>query len=471
MKKVLIISYLFPPIGGGGVPRALKMSKYLPNYGWDTVVLTANPKYHVSLDQELLKQVPPQTVIYRADELDLQGFANLLRKPVSAKSGSEQPTKPAQEGAQKAVQTKEISRTSETAVPPKPAVSRLKGKLFSSLKKIKGYLMIPDDQILWVSSAIKEGLKAIEEQKVNVIFSTSGPYSNHLVAKALARKTGLPWIADFRDPWTQNMHRSGVAWREKVEEGMEAKVMEQADIITTVTHTFAKNFKLKYPNIKQLEVIHNGYDPEDYQELEPDKIDNKLTFAYTGIFYQERNPRLFFKALAELIAEGKVEKNDLLLRFAGVFDYPGYDENQRAAEENGLQEIVQVLGHLPHKKALSLLNGSDILMLIGDTAPGSEAYIPGKLYEYLAVKKPILALSVEGESTQIIERFGIGRVVEPTNFEVMKRAILDFYQAWKEGRLEQAFSFDLQSDQLAIYQRDHQAGELAVLLNELSDNR
>lgn len=446
--KVLIVSYQFPPIAGGGVPRALKMCKYLPQYGWDTVVLTVDPQYNVSLDQTLIKQIPEGTPVFRAREWNPYDKLNRLRSSAG---------KPASKNAKSAGEQQQ--RLSPLA--------RMKTSLFQLLKNVKNYVLIPDDQRFWVSPAVRLGKKVIREQQIDMIFSTSGPYSVHLVAQKLAKKTGIPWIADFRDPWTQNMHRTGIAWRERIEEKMERRVMEGATAITTVTSTFANNFRAKYPSIQRMEVIHNGYDPEDFLDIKESKITGKIVFAYTGIFYQERNPRLFLQAIAELIAAGEIRREEILLRFAGIFDYPGYRENQAAVEHYGLEDVVEVLGYLPHHESLSLLKNADVLLLINDTAPGSGAYIPGKLYEYMAVKRPILAFSLEGETSAIINRFHLGKVVAPTELENMKAAILDFVQAWRAGMLEQSFSFTQDQDSLAQYQRDEQAKQLAHLMNQI----
>lgn len=448
--KVLIVSYQYPPIAGGGVPRPLKMSKYLPDYGFEPVILTVNPQYHVSLDQTLLEQIPKGTVIYRAKEWN--PYERILR----LRTGTA--------GKQKASATPSHAENSQAR---KSTLSKMKSSIFQLLKKMKNYVLIPDDHRFWIRPAIKLGLKAIREHNVDIIFSTSGPYSSHLVARALARKTGLPWIADFRDPWTQNMHRTGIPWRERLEEWMERSVMEEAAVITTVTKTFAANFLQKYPQIRRMEVIYNGYDPADFVHIEEKRTDHRLAFAYTGIFYEKRNPRLFLQAVSELIAEGKVRKDEIVLRFAGVFDYPGYTENQDAVRRFGLEDVVEVLGYLPHKESLSLLKSSDVLLLISDTAPGSEAYIPGKLYEYMAVERPILAFSLDGEAAQIIREFQLGKVVPPTDLSLMKQAIFEFVELWRKGNLKDSFAFAKDPEKLAIYQRDTQAEQLAQLMKEV----
>lgn len=443
--KVLILAYLFPPIAGGGIPRPLKFCKYLPEYGWNTVVLTVDPSYHVSLDESLLEQVPAQTPVYRAKEFNPYETLNRLR---TTKNGGAPPS---------------FSSSSPSSS------QRFKASLFQLIKNAKNHVLVPDDHVLWVPFAVRKGMQAIREQKIDVIYSTSGPYSSHLVGRALQKRTGLPWIADFRDPWTQNMHRSGIFWREKAEEKMEKSVMTHADVVLTVTRTFAENFKAKYPQIQRLEVIHNGYDPEDYTKIESQPVPDRFVLAYTGVFYQKRNPRLFLQAVSELVNEGVVNQRHLLIRFAGVFDYPGQSENREAVEKYGLKDVVETPGYLPHQDSLSLLKSADVLLLFGDTAPGSGAYIPGKVYEYMAVQRPILALSRKGETSSIVENLHLGKVVDPEDKEAMKTAVRSFYEDWLKGKADSEYAKNLDDERLLMYRRDQQAKELSLLCEDVRE--
>ncbi|HEY0829324.1 MAG TPA: glycosyltransferase, partial [Bacilli bacterium] len=306
-RRVLIIAYLFPPIGGGGVQRALKMAKYLVQFGWEVHVLTVEPAYHVSLDPTLLNGLPSSVFIHRTKELSPGKLAN-------------------------------VSSSSITGDKPNLSITgRIKKLLRSAVKGVKPYILIPDDQILWFPAALRKGLRIMSEYKMDMIFSTSAPYTNHLVGLYLKRKTNKPWIADFRDPWTQNMHRTSIRWREWLEDRLERMVLRESDVCLTVTPSFAANFKQKFSaEIKRVEVIHNGFDPEDYEIGEGLSGTRELgregrlpsrevcTFIYTGIFYKERNPRLFLKAIKQLMNEGTLLPDRIRIRFAGVFDYPGY---------------------------------------------------------------------------------------------------------------------------------------------------
>ena len=474
---MLIIAYLFPPIGGGGVQRAVKMARYLGEFGWQVHVLTVDPVYHATLDQSLLDELPNDVTIHRSRED--QGILGRLRPAVlPAASSSGVANRSQEEGSGRS------SRQEDVPAAP-PLGQRVKRGVFQLLKKAKRAMLMPDDQILWYPAATKLGLKVIQEYGIDALFSTSGPYTNHLVARYLKRKTGLPWIADFRDPWTQNMHRSGIRLREWLEERMERAVHRDANITLTVTHSFARNFNEKFgASISRLEVIHNGYDPADYEDLRDVKRDprdaGKCVIMYAGIFYQERNPRLLLEAVKQLIDEGVIDRRKLVLRFAGVFDYPGYSDNIDAVRRLDLTDVVEIVGNLPHKQALAAMKRSDILLLVGDTAPGSGDYIPGKLYEYLAIGHPILALSLPGESTHIIEKFGLGVVADPLSLGEIKRAVRQLYEDWlrqqsgeaANDQTEQAGDQDAKPQKATlIYQRREQARMLADLLNEITGSR
>lgn len=495
-KSVLLVAYYFPPIGGGGVQRAFKMAKYLGEFDWDVHVLTVDPIHHVSLDPTLLEQLPPEVHIHRTQEIRLwnrrpkkavevanPAAANAAANAAAdADADSAKAEANAEANANAAVKTEahlNANAHAKPITPPKASIlSKIKKSIISRLKKIKNTIMTPDDQILWVPYARRKGLEIIREHQIDVIFSTSGPHSAHLVGNYLKRKTGLPWIANFQDPWTQNNHRPNARWRRWIEDHMEARVMRESDCVVTVTHSFAKNFVDKYPNeIEHIEVIHNGFDRADYEHIvrranwnvdgvssgsevdagagrdgvRDDVQDNvqgndrrahrdsaKWVLVYTGILYEKRNPRLLLKAIAELIEEGLIPRERIVLRFAGVFDYPGNDDNISCVYELGLQDIVEVLGHLPHRQSLQTLADADTLMLINDTHPGSGDYIPGKLFEYMAIGHPILALSLTGESTRIIEDHQLGEIADPTDLADIKRAVLKLYDKWLDSRSHEA---------------------------------
>ncbi|WP_141706258.1 glycosyltransferase [Desulfuribacillus alkaliarsenatis] len=478
-KKVLIVSYLFPPIGGGGVQRALKMAKYLEQYGWEAHILTVTEDvYFASKDASLLNQLPPSVKIHRANHLDLIGKF-----------------------------TGQATKNNQTTTNKVSMKARVKQLIKPFLKALKSRILIPDEQILWRNNAVKLGKEVIKSQNIQAIFSTSGPNTNHLVAYELKKHMDLPWIADFRDPWTDNMHRSGIWWREKLEARLERKVVTSADVIMTVTESFLDGFINKYGStaIKRGSVVHNGYDIADYNNLNHtvnntddngvdisvdspvDKpVDNpvhkpvdasvnrevstapvdKLKLVYTGIFYDKRNPRLLLRAIRELINEGRIDQQKIALHFAGIFDYPGQSANWQTVIDTELEEQIILHGQLPHGQALNLLASADVQLLIADSDKTAGAYIPGKLFEYIAIGKPIFALSHQGESTEIIESLGNGIVADPTSLHEIKKSLSVLYRNW----LNTGIAIDMPGDILEKtkkYQRHEQARMLAEELDIL----
>lgn len=246
--------------------------------------------------------------------------------------------------------------------------------------------------------------------------------------------------------------------------------MADADAVTTVTATFATNFLKKHKQqIKRMELIYNGFDQADFEGLEPTYEEpGKFHAVYAGILYQKRNPRLLLQAIRELIDEGEVNQKDLLLSFAGVFDYPGYSENRDCVEALGLGDNVRLLGNLPHKQALGLMKGADALLLIGDVSADAGAYIPGKLYEYMGIGNPILALNKPGEATEIIKNFRLGQVADPEQKDAIKQAYLELYKEWKiSGQTNGEDRGADFAERVRPYERREQARQLAKLMDEL----
>lgn len=451
-KKVLLVAAHFPPAGGGGVIRALKMAKYLGVYDCDVWVLTKEPRPGDIIDASLLHEIPPAVKVIRSRDVDPYRWLYRFRSPA----------------------TNAPPAAAATAQPS--PFKRLTGLLLRRFRplalKLLQYTAIPDEFYWWARAAVPAGERVIREEGIDVIFTTSYPYSVHLLGYRLKRRTGALWIADFRDPWTQNIHRSGIPWRERLEERLERQVMATADAITTVTPSFAAGFRTKYGNvIKRLEVIYNGFDPADYVDITPFPHDGRFTAAYTGLLYPKRSPRVLLEAVGELIAEGKVRRDEIVLRFAGRFASDTLGETRACIARLGLGNAVEIMGELEHRRALEVLKGADLLLLIGDTAPEAGAYIPGKLYEYMAVGRPILALVMPGEASRIVEKHGLGRVVHPLDREGIKRAYLELYWAWKDGREPGGTVAGTGGVGLEIFDRRYQAAQLSRLMDELLAGR
>ncbi|OFW75383.1 MAG: hypothetical protein A2201_12745 [Alicyclobacillus sp. RIFOXYA1_FULL_53_8] len=278
-------------------------------------------------------------------------------------------------------------------------------------------------------------------------------------------------MADFRDPWTQNMHFSHSGVRKAVEEWMERRVFADADAVITVTDGFADLFRRKYPKYAhKLQVIRNGVDPDDFPLVVQPKRTERFTLFYGGILYPRRSPAALFQALNTALRYGKLSPDQIRVQFAVVFDYPGHTENRDLCRELGLESVVEVLGYLPHRDVLRRIQEVDALLLIGERTGQENPYVAGKLYEYLHVQKPILALLEDGEAARLIQTDRAGDVVDPTDVAGITQALLRLVDAHaKKQRHVQAdpTSGIVRSNK---YTRQTQTAELARLMNQLTSS-
>ncbi|MBE3595550.1 MAG: glycosyltransferase [Hydrogenibacillus sp.] len=445
---VLIIAYWFPPLGGGGVPRAQKLVKYLPRYGIRPVVLTVSPPDYLPLDEGRFSDVPGHVPVYRVPH---PRWHLALRSRLQ--SGRER-------GPKEADRAKEGGSSSASARALRNAAIALRSAFF-----------IPEEEIVWYRGAVKAGLEAVRAHRVDLLFSTSGPVTDHLVARALQRRTHLPWVADFRDPWTQNMHFTTIPWRAALETAMERAVFRSATHITTVTEAFRRGFLALYPEAA-IDVIYNGFDPEDVQyvrhlrESRPPDSDGVLTFAHTGILYEKRHPRAFFQALRALMDEGAIDARSLKLEFAGMFDPPGRDDNRRMIRTLGLETAFVDHGHLPYFEALSLLARATVLLIVGDLHPRAGDYIPGKLYDYMMVGRPIFALLRPGEAADIIRSLPHAYTAPPDDEALIRAELRRLIADWRRGAFPEALDV-LGEAAFVRYRRDVQAEQFAELFHRL----
>lgn len=396
IKKVLMISYLFPPLDCG-VGRQIKFAKYLPLFGWMPSVLTVNrsflrPRY----DPGRVKEVSSSVEIFRTISLEIRSLQRWL-----------------------------------------PAVLN---RLFGLNPK---WFHPVDDFVGWLPFAVYKGLKILRKGDFDLIFSTSMPNTCHLVAYILKKKFEIPWVADFRDPWTQNPYVTYPKPISKIEEPMEQAVIRTADKVTTTNPFFTEGFIRKYSNEPQekfVTIIH-GFDPDDFQALKT-TVERKFVMTYTGSFYGLRKPDTFLKAVSDLLSKHHDLKDRLKIRFVG-----STGRNIEATiHRYGLDDTVEVYGHVPHEKALEHLHNSSLLLLItgvrhestmGDSSGRVFDEFPGKIVEYLAIGKPILALATsDGSVARIIKSTRTGIVVHPSDTEGIKKAILDFYNLHKRGQLK-----------------------------------
>lgn len=386
MKKVLWISYLFPPLNCG-VGRQVKIAKYLPNYGWLPIVLSVKrSRLRPVYDTSLLNDIADNVEVHRTWSFESRLLMTYL-----------------------------------------PYLLHFNPK----------WINIPDPFIGWFPFAIKEGLHIIKSQKPDAIFSSSMPITCHLVAYALKQRTGLPWVADFRDPWTQNTYVSYPSPIFRLENRMEAAVIKAADRITTVSDPWKQDFRNKYSKepVNKFIAISHGFDPEDFvnneYHLGNEPSIDRFTLTYTGSIYGEGKGNTFIYAIKELTDEDNGLRTKLHIRFVG-----NAVPIRRLCDQLNLQQVVTFTTMVTHKEIWSYLFSSDVLLFILRGGELDKKVTTGKLYEYLAIGKPVLALAPEGEAANIIRQANIGVVVNPEDKEGIKRTVREMYEKWLSGNLK-----------------------------------
>lgn len=379
MKKVLIITYYWPPAGGPGVQRVLKFAKYLPQFGWEPIILTVENGNFPAIDEDLFDEIPSNLKVYKTKTLEPFALYNRIQGKDKAS----------------AIDTFTITKTDAS----------FKEKLG---RMVRSYCFIPDARKGWKPFAVKAGLEIIEKEKIDIIFSSSPPHSLQLIAKSLAKKTKLPWVADFRDPWSTAFwldEEQKKGWVNKMNLRKEQSVFQNLNHFTTVSHGVLDSFKALYPRIdKCSSLLYNGFDETDFDCLK--SSDNEcFTIRYVGTLAQSQNPELLFDALALLQKENSAIAQKIKVEFWGKFDRA----IKEAVDKHQLDKQVTFYGYVSHQRAVALMQTSDLLLLVIPYG-NSVGILTGKLFEYIATGKPILGFGPKDcEAQQLVEQqhFGV----------------------------------------------------------------
>jgi glycosyltransferase involved in cell wall biosynthesis len=328
---------------------------------------------------------------------------------------------------------------------------------------VRTWIYLPDGQIGWFPYALRAGKETLEAKQVDVIWSTSFPLTAHLVASRLKLVTNKPWIADFRDIWTDGGD-TGCAdtLRKRLDRVIQSKLLERADAIVTVSYALADELRKITRGQKRVEVIRNGFDSTDFigvRRTEPER----WTTTFVGSYYSFYDPAPFFSALRRLIDRGMVSKDDARLVFVGQAN----PEIQRLAMRYEVGDITHFTGLISNREALGYQVNSSILLFVLNGEGASPGHITGKLFEYLGARRPILGIvSPDFEAARIIRETGAGVAVNADDGEGIERFILDSYARFKSGTDHLSCGGDL-----SIYERKHTAEQLAGLMTELTESR
>lgn len=433
-KKVLMIAHIFPPIGGSGVQRTLKFVKYIKSFGWEPIIVTAGKSNYPLNDKSLLCEIPDDTRIIRIDE-------DMTVNPTIVS---------------------EIHSLIEGMISDKNLYEAYKE---SSLKNTQ-ILSMPDPYIFWANKVLKELKKYIDVSEVDLIYTTSGPYSDHIIGYYLKDEYKKPWVADFRDEWTNNPYiipdKNSLLF--KTEYALEEKIVHAADKIINVTPRSTENCRDNFQLLNEKVVtITNGYDEEDFKKIVFSESKNeKFTVIHNGLLYSIRTPITFMLALHNLIRSKKIDPDHIRV----CFSWTNNDEQWiKYSNELQLGKIVEFYGYVSHKESLQLASNADLLLLIVGPGEKNNAMYPGKLFEYLRLKKPILALSPEnGVVDQLIMETDRGYNVDFDDIEGIEQSLLEEYNKWLIGN----GSIIRSDSKIEEYERKNLTGQLSQVFHSVS---
>ena len=434
MKSVLIISYYFPPSGGPGVQRVLKFVKYLPDFGWRPVVLTVDNGDYPARDESLLNEIPQHATVYRTKILEpYRLYRRLTGKPPD-------------------------SPVDVDNIPKGPAKRSL---VEAAAGIIRSTLFIPDARIGWFPFAVAKGREIIHRENVEALYSSSPPYTAALIARSLHRKSRLPWIAGFRDPWTGFLSTPN-RWAvpRMVDAHLERSVFEEASLVEVAWRGIEKDVLKKHPslNCTKFHYLPNGFDRSDFAEGDRPSND-RFTVTYTGSMYGKRNPASLFTALEELIRERSIDPQKICFRFVGRFGSEVHEMFRRAS----FHSSIEVVPYRPHAESIAELLRADALLLVVDEADGSDEIVPGKIFEYLGAARPILALAPRGAVADLLSETGSGFIAANEDIPAIKKAFLECFA--KYGYHSQRFRQN--EDAVKKYERREITGRLAGLLDRV----
>lgn len=431
MKRVLMIAYLFPPVGGIGVAgsqRVLKFARYLPENGWQPAVLSVTEgsyEAYFSTDPSLLKKIPADTLIVRTSVirwltwlLELQGR---LKKSSAAAAA---PAPPASESSQ------QTSRA--------PMVQTEKGFYQRVKDGITDLFEIPDEEMGWILPGTIGGLSAFRQYRYEAIFATGRPWSALLIGVLLKRLTGKPLVVDFRDPWMTNPFRLQYSpMRNRLESWLERQVIQQSNIVIANTNElqeeFVKRFPLQPP--EKFMTLLNGFDSEDFGGISESSTGARnpvFTVTHTGFLYGKRDPMNFLEAMRLCLEQGRIVRDKVKVLLIGSAELP-YSLTDYLVKA-GLSDVVRLQAHVPYRKSLDYLCQSDALLLL---QPGTKTQVPSKLFDYIGVGKPILGISpLDGATSNLMVKHRLGVVADPDNVQGIAQALTTLYEGWCSQTLE-----------------------------------
>lgn len=423
MKKALIITYYWPPAGGSGVQRWLKFVKYFRDFDIEPVVYTVDNADYPIMDNSLENDIPKEIEILKQPIWEPNNFLSFLGKKKNESAGF---------------------------LNPNP---NFIGKI---AQYIRANYFIPDARKFWVKPSVNYLRKYLQKNDIDVIITTGPPHSVHLIGLQLKKQLNVKWISDFRDPWTEidYVHQLPLT-KKSIQKHykLEQEVLKFSDAVIVVGKTMKENYEVFQKNIF---VVTNGFDGEIAAQA---KLDSKFTITHIGLMNADRNPRMLWEVLSEIKEENSEFTLDFQLKLIGKVD---------ASIKNhivnfGLVNNVQLIDYVSHNEVVEYQKTSQVLLLIVNNVPSSKGIITGKIFEYLMVKRPVLAIAPKnGDLAEIINNSNAGSVIEFNDKNALKNSILQLYSQFKNGDLIVA------SNNVNQYHRKELTKKVAEIIVEIT---
>ena len=390
MRKVLVVSYYFPPMGLSGVQRTLKFVKYLPKYDWHPIVLTTGATNYYAFDNSLLNEID-NTTVYRT-----------FYDPFKTKKNQD-------------------NRTIKFPSKIKQKIGRF----------ILQSIFIPDSRRNWKQYAVQLGDKIIAEHPdIKLIYATAPPFTDFLVANELSQKYNIPFVIDYRDLWVDNPQCFfSTPFHKRKHISLEQNVLIKTNKIFVITRQMKEKILSRYRFVKHqdISIISHGFDKEDFENVAPKEKTNKLIFTHSGIFPDDRTPKYFLKAISKFLNINSGAKDKIELRFVGLVT----KQHIKLIYKYQLESISVITGYLPHKEAVQQIMSSDVLWLMMT----NNIETPGKFFEYIGSKKPLLFMGPDGALKQIAEEYKASFITAPKNINSIVEKINTIYSLWENNNL------------------------------------
>jgi hypothetical protein len=426
MKRVLVITYYWPPAGGSGVQRVAKFCKYLPRFGWEPVVLTVREGTYASVDPSLEKDVCHIRKVHKARSVELHR--------ITGRAGD--------------------GKSNANLLSPKGTLLRH----FLELARLN--LLIPDARIGWYPDAVQMGERACKTDRIDLIFSTCPPFTTHLVAKRIRNKCRLPWVADFRDPWLEQacyntVFRNVITF--ELNKRLELSVLKTADVVVAVGEKLRDLLASKVSR-PRIETITNGYDEADFPGCK-NRSSMFFYLSYYGTLHGTQTPEPLFKALSTLSSTHSAFNRDFRIRFVGNIS----SETLRMVNTMFGRDHWAWIKYLEHEEMISTLQEEQVLVLLVNRVRYNRLIITGKIFEYLRTGNPVLGVGPDdSEASDILKETGAGRMFDYADTNGIKDFILSQYARWKEAKLRGA------NRHFPKYERASQTAMLADLFDRLA---